>query len=384
MIEWVRKEGEWRARRTYEAGYAVGRVLFYVVPALTVVVVVMALGAKTRKLLWSWVRQVGQLILWLWGIAPIIIWFLSILIATGIMGKNWQEEHRWAMLFFLFLLFGLMVVLRIFAIQFGTLFYIWNRFTRKRFPPVPRTVSAPTQPREGRTYRLHSLWERFPPVSRTVSAPQFPSGPVEPPRGYQVRPLLNGGTEIAPPAEPRINWMTVLFFAVWTLFWTFGAVSCLFSHLGRPVFGTCESPGWVFDLAMLLIGLGVAYLVLHTVLLRHSWVAGPGWIARRTYVPLLRRFWDRVYSDLSGFEIRHGIWYTRRGSTDTLWLRTAGSSRKIRVDVQEDEAALLSRIKEETKLSVHPYVAAMGRFLANKTGTSLIEVTEEIPEPSTD
>ncbi|HEX4835016.1 MAG TPA: hypothetical protein VFW01_01640 [bacterium] len=214
--------------------------------------------------------------------------------------------------------------------------------------------------------------------------------------------------ELLPPRSLAIGrWIILIFLVPWTIVWNTASITCLLTILGVTK-GCDVEHNSVWGVAVgTLIGLAVAVIVLNVMFVRRHWIVSRGRMAHRTSIRVLRLAWDRIHHEVVAFEIRRAVWDTGRGYVDSLWFRTTGSAKKIRVDVESDPGAgsydgvsiaprkrrdigrrIAERYEELAKkreeLGMDPGIVAMGRYLADRTGTKLEVVTEVVPEPSGD
>lgn len=224
-------------------------------------------------------------------------------------------------------------------------------------------------------------WQWEPSASGVQNAT---SGPPNPPPGYTAKPLSYGAAvELLPPRSLAIGrWIILIFLVPWSIVWNKVSITCLLAFLGVTQGCNVERNSvWEVTVST-LIGVAVAVIVLNVAFVRRHWIVGRGRMAHRTSIPVLRLAWDRIYHDVAAFEIRHAVWDTGRGYADSLRFRTTGNTEKIRVDVERDPSAI--GLRERSKLGMDPDIVAMGRYLADRTGTKLEVVTEMVPEPSGD
>jgi hypothetical protein len=246
---------------------------------------------------------------------------------------------------------------------------------------------------------------------QAVSSPQVQPGsadgsfPPGLPGGYQAQISRDGtGTEIVPPA-PRGQPGNIGFMALWCLVWN-GILILMLVMSFRGLHSPHPTPPATFLvlIPMFCIGLGVTAMVLAMAFVRTSWIVGPDSIARRTRVPRIGRDRLRPYPNAQRLEIRHGIWASRRGSTDILRLRTSGGLVKIR---EAAYSAFYAGLKEQVTdpatgkldwramyrvllqqqpppagpVPVAPEIQALSRFVAEQTGLTVETTEEQIPEP---
>ncbi len=220
------------------------------------------------------------------------------------------------------------------------------------------------------------------------------------PLGFTARPLTDGtSVELVPPPWGGKEWLGIIFLVVFSSFWNLGVITCLRIWDLPMAKGACDSPGWHI---MVPIGLFVTALTLDLAFVRRHWVVRPGQITDRISIPVLKVSWECVYSRLLRFEIRYNIWENRMGTTDSLWFRTADSIRSVRVvfgergviygvivnadhirRVRDVEEKVIRDESEWDALVLDPDVVAVGRFLADRTGTPLVVVVDVIKPPRT-
>jgi hypothetical protein len=244
-------------------------------------------------------------------------------------------------------------------------------------------------------------------VSSAQVQPASADGSVPPglPDGYQAQLALDGsGTEVVLPA-PRRQKENLRFLALWCVLW-YGILASMLVMSIRGAHSPHPTPPatYLILILMFLMGLGVTAMALQMAFVRTSWIVGSGAITRRTRIPLIGWEGVRAYLDPQGLEIRHGIWTSRRGSTDILRLQNSAGTVKIR---EAAYSAFYAGLKEqvtdpatgkldwramyrvllqqqpppEGPVPVAPEIQALGRFVAEQTGLPLETVEEQIPEP---
>lgn len=238
-----------------------------------------------------------------------------------------------------------------------------------------------------------------------LSVENATSGPPNPPAGYTAKLLSHGAAvELLPPKASAFYRWIIIFLVPWAIAWNTVSITCLLAILGVTKDCDVEDNGVWGVAALTLFGLAVTVILLSVMFVRRHWIVSRGRMAHRTSIPVLRLAWDRIHHEVVAFEIRHAVWDTGRGYVDSLWFRTTGSAKKIRVDVESDPVAgsydgvaiaprkrrdigrrIAERYEELEKkceeLGMDPGIVEMGQYLAAQTGTKLEVVTEVVPEP---
>jgi hypothetical protein len=244
-------------------------------------------------------------------------------------------------------------------------------------------------------------------LSGTTQAWQSPDAATAPglPAGYQTKVRPDGSKEVVPP-PPAGQKDDIRHLTVWCLLWDAFIVVAVVSGIAS-MHGSKPTPPLTLVVFSPFVVMGAAGtgLWLSMIFLRTSWIVGPGSIARRRRVPLVGLDSLQPYPDAQQLEIRHGIWTSRRGSTDILRVRTSTGVVKIRevyhsayyAGLKEratnpatgkmDYRALWRLLLEqpgpdpEEPIAIAPEIASLARFMAEQTGLPLETVEEQIPQP---